>query len=324
MRKLWEKKKEATIGMADSIRYEWPTLRLGDPCTSGPLTVFPVLATNGGYGDYVLLADAVKSGVAKVKELNKRGNIPVIQIDNGGKLPVLGIQGEEYVGAKQNRTLNISVLAGPGKTRIPVTCVEQGRWDMGPTCFAAGAYESMNMRSMKMGALNKSSKTVKDKLKKFFADQGMVWGAVQEASYLHGVNSRTMALNDIYSSDKVSKSLDEIMGGIELPHETRGAAIGISGRIVACDLFEDSTVFNRIWPRILRSYALSSLGTEGVPPSLEAAETFVTKPQAGAWNVTNSVGLGADVRWEGKDFLANTLVWRERFLHAMIFSRDEV
>ena len=48
---------------------------------------------------------------------------------NLGDKPVLLVEGEELVGAKQNRTLNISILAPPRQeTRIPVSCVERGRW----------------------------------------------------------------------------------------------------------------------------------------------------------------------------------------------------
>ena len=42
---------------------------------------------------------------------------------------VLLYDGEELVGAKQNRILNVTVLVGAGATLpIPVSCVEQGRW----------------------------------------------------------------------------------------------------------------------------------------------------------------------------------------------------
>jgi hypothetical protein len=286
------------------------------------LTVFPVLGGNGRSNDYTLLADAVEAGIAKVSEKNRRGDVPVILIDNRGKLPLLGVQGEEYVGAKQNRTLNISVLAGPGKTRIPVTCTEAGRWDMGPMGFKTGSYETMHLRAMKMAGIHLSSKTIAHRLRKFLADQGKVWGSIGAASRLHGVSSPTMAMADIYSSKGVSRSLNEIASGLDLPEGTRGAVVGIGGRVVACDLFESGDVFSHVWPRLVQSYALSAIGVEGLPPSLEAAESFVMKPWRTTPNATPSVGLGDDVRWDAKDFLATALVWEGRFLHATIFSRD--
>lgn len=310
------------MGLAQPSSHRWPRVELGPECTSGPLTVFPILDGSLGPGDYMLLADAVEAGLAKVTEKNKRGDIPLIQIHNRGKQPLLGIQGEEYIGAKQNRTLNISVLVGPGKTRIPVTCVESGRWDTGPVTFAAGSYETMDLRAMKTAGIHMSSKTIGDKLRKFHADQGKVWDSVRRSSALHRVSSPTMAMFDIYSSKDVSNSLDDITSGIELPNQTSGAVIGIGGRVVACDLLENSVVFSRIWPRLLRSYALSAIGTEGLRPSAEAAESFVSKPRRKTPHATPSVGLGEDVRWEAKDFLSNALVWQDRYLHATIFSRD--
>jgi ARG and Rhodanese-Phosphatase-superfamily-associated Protein domain len=39
------------------------------------------------------------------------------------------MEGEEVVGAKQNRTINLSILV-PAQAEViaPVTCVEAGRW----------------------------------------------------------------------------------------------------------------------------------------------------------------------------------------------------
>ena len=303
--------------------YLWPEVRISDPCSSAGLTVFPVLNGNQGGGDYILLADAVEKGIAKVTEVNEGGDIPVIVIENRADTPLLGIQGEEYLGAKQNRTLNISVLAGPGKTRIPVTCVEQGRWDPGVVGFSAGSYETMSIRMAKNLSVAASKESVKDKFKKFFADQGKVWDAVHKDSAKYGASSPTMAMGAIYESENVHDALGDIVNGIKVPGDTRGVIVAIGGRLVAADLFEHRNVFKRIWPRILRSYALSALHIKkAVPPSLEAAETFISRPRSTDWAATPSVGMGEDVRWEDKHILASALVWQDRFLHATMFSRD--
>ncbi len=52
--------------------------------------------------------------------------------------PVLLIDGEELVGAKQNRVLNLTILAAPhSELVIPVSCVEQGRWHEVSAAFCA-------------------------------------------------------------------------------------------------------------------------------------------------------------------------------------------
>jgi hypothetical protein len=71
---------------------------------------------------------------------------------NDGVRPVLLLDGEEVIGAKQNRIINLTVLVAAGTTvQLPVSCVEQGRWSMqslrfaeaGRTMFASGRARKM-------------------------------------------------------------------------------------------------------------------------------------------------------------------------------------
>lgn len=55
--------------------------------------------------------------------------MPQLAVINDGPIAVLIIDGEELIGAKQNRVLNTTVLLKErSKTVIPVSCTEQGRW----------------------------------------------------------------------------------------------------------------------------------------------------------------------------------------------------
>lgn len=298
--------------------YRWPELEIVDPSISGPLTVFPIVGGNDTVDDYLLLSVALEKGTATIKEKSKEGSVPVILVHNKGKLPLLGIQGEEYVGSKQNRTLNLSFLVGPGKTEIPVSCVEQGRWADRSPAFTEGAYDSSSIRSAKAAMLHKN--ILSGTSDKFGTDQSAVWAAVMRLSGKLGTSSPTMALHDVYKDGKVGYSLDEIVSGIELPGEARGAVVAAGGCVIGADIFEAAPVFERIWPRILRSYAIDAFGAKGTPPSLEAAETFLHAPRGSTWVATPSVGMGEDVRWEGKGFIAAALVWKDRLVHGSVFA----
>lgn len=299
--------------------YQWHRPDLGSPQTSAALTVWP-LPGEGRGDDYMLLATAVEKGIARVTEVGG-GNVPEIEIVNDGKLPLLGVQGEEYQGAKQNRSLNISILAGPGKTRIPVTCVEQGRWDRRHGDFKPGKYESSKIRMKKAVMLSASMKEGVTGMARYIADQGRVWDAVDEVSSSHGVSSPTSALSDVYDSKHVRRDVDDIAGGIDLPPDTRGVVVAIGGHLVAADVFESSGVFTTVWPRMLEGFALSAIGEKGVPPSAEAAESFVAAPCELDWVAAPSAGLGEDVRWESKQVVATALFWEGRVLHGSVFSR---
>ncbi len=72
--------------------------------------------------------------------MTESGRVPEIKVLNTGERPVLIIDGEELVGAKQNRTVNISLLIPPAADVIvPVTCVEAGRWNRQSRGFASSS-----------------------------------------------------------------------------------------------------------------------------------------------------------------------------------------
>lgn len=66
---------------------------------------------------------------ARVTEVSEAGSVPFLQVANGADRPLLLVDGEELIGAKQNRILNTTVLvAAHAEVTIPVSCVERGRW----------------------------------------------------------------------------------------------------------------------------------------------------------------------------------------------------
>ena len=93
------------------------------------LTVMPLVTVQDQAPDYLSLDEALHCAAVTVTETSAAGEVPELRLANRGAYPVLLLDGEELVGAKQNRVLNLTILA-PAKTtiRIPVSCVERGRW----------------------------------------------------------------------------------------------------------------------------------------------------------------------------------------------------
>jgi hypothetical protein len=57
------------------------------------------------------------------------GAVSTLFVANPLDVNVLLYEGEELVGAKENRILDRPILvAAQSKTPVPVTCVERGRW----------------------------------------------------------------------------------------------------------------------------------------------------------------------------------------------------
>ena len=122
----------ATIGP------ELEIFSLGIPQHHRHLTVFPLLHPSPRVPFYLTLDEALAQGTVQVTEVSKGGHVPELLLVNRGDRPVLLIDGEELVGAKQNRVLNLTILA-PAQSDIviPVSCVEQGRWADVSVAFCA-------------------------------------------------------------------------------------------------------------------------------------------------------------------------------------------
>src|SRR6266436_7495342 len=116
-----------------TLHEEFSRIEIGQSARLRNLTLFPLVRKRipVQHPDYLLLDDGIAQGKVRVTELNAGGSVPELRLENSADLPVLLVDGEELVGAKQNRVLNLTILA-PAKhtTIIPVSCVEAGRWGM--------------------------------------------------------------------------------------------------------------------------------------------------------------------------------------------------
>jgi len=307
----------------------WPkNLQIDEVQTSGSLAIFAVRGGNGqpDPNDYLPLTEALEMGLARITEVSHHGSVPTLRVENRAKLPVLGIQGEEFKGAKQNRTLNVTLLAKPGVTDIPVTCVEMGRWSWAAPEFVPGHMESPSLRQMKSRLMHvmrrnqDAAGTPVEHLARFGSDQGMVWKEVADQAAAYGVSSRTRAMSDIYENRGVGKSLDEITGAFHLPEDARGCVVSMGGELVIAEVFESRTVFRRIWPRLVKSYGLQSLRCrEKAVPDRWKVLKFLDEPNGHEAKAEPSVSLGEDLHWREKDFTASALEWKERVLHGVVF-----
>src|SRR5690348_10022468 len=104
--------------------------RLGPPQVAGPLTVYPIFG-EAPLLRYHGLSRAIKQG-AFISEVDEHGDVNQVLVSNASKLPLLLYEGELILGARQNRTIDAPCLVPKGTDlRVPVSCVEQGRWEYG-------------------------------------------------------------------------------------------------------------------------------------------------------------------------------------------------
>jgi hypothetical protein len=273
-----------------------PGFRLGSPQTAGRLTLLPVFCDGPGL-EYVTLAEAQKDGTTEITEVDAHGTVSTLQIRTSSKLPVLVIDGEVLVGLKQNRVLNTTILVpGESTLKIPVSCVEAGRWRRATSKASRAAYGlSPKIRAMKRHSVTLSARASGE----FAADQNAVWAEVEGSLGDLGVDSETRAYSDIEKQRR--SEIEDRLTQLQPEPGQSGVLALIGGEPVAFDLFDRPSTLTRMWQGLIGSYIAESLApnTSSESLDLDAAAGWIRGAGAGEATGHRAVGLGESVSITG-------------------------
>ncbi|MDH3815750.1 MAG: hypothetical protein OEV48_14765 [Acidobacteriota bacterium] len=257
--------------------------------------MFAIDGATDGELDYLMLAEAMRLEVAKVSEISDGGSVPELLFENSADLPVLIFDGEELVGAKQNRTVNLTILAPAGKTiKIPVSCVEAGRWrresahlEMSDRHhFACG-------RAVRNASVSRSMR--RDGSRR--SDQQRVWADISAKASRMEAPSATQAMAEIF--DRHRTSLESFVEAFTHGEDQTGGLFAIGSEIIGLDLFDRRTTLAAMLPKLVRSYAIDALEAEkedGKRAKKKDARTFLGELSEAEILNYDAVGLGNDLR----------------------------
>lgn len=287
------------------------------------LTVFPLLAPDENKSNYRTLEQALDERVIRITELDNEGSVPELKLKNLGKKSVLIIQGEELVGAKQNRIVNSSFLiAGKAEVVIPVSCVEQGRWTYRSKSFAS------EKRMMHASLRRRHQEDVKYSLKQgrgYRSDQGRIWNDISEKLERMEVPSSTAAMADVYKS--YDNSLSEFLENFQLIEWQVGALFALDGRVVGLEGFGCHDTFRRFFEKLVKSYAIDALDSphnrhsKSAPP--DNARRFITSAIKSKGESHPSIGLGTNIAFESRTASGSALVEGDRVIHLSAFRKEK-
>ena len=303
-------------------------IRAGEPEAYGNLGVVPLFGpSRKGRGPrYLTLAEALKDKLVSVTEVSQGGSIPNLLVVNRADLPVLILDGEELLGAKQNRIVNTSILIkADSETAIPVSCTEQGRWSYVSASFAhSGHVMSRKIRASKAAAVSRNLSRGMG----FMADQGEVWEEVGELSRKMGVHSPSGAMADVFTDR--AKKLEDYLKAFPVREGQAGMVALIGGEAVGLDLVSRPEAYRLLHPRLIRSCALEAMAegeryrarSSGKKPE-EAAADFISRAAACSGKRHHSAGHGWDWRLTGEGIVGSALVYRKTVIHAAFFRKEE-
>lgn len=296
-----------------------PTLKLGPPLTSQTLRLVPLVQTEGNEPstDYALASEAFARNDLTVTEVDEEGVVQELLAVSTAEIPILLIDGEELVGAKQNRILNTDVLLrARGKVKLPVSCVEQGRWCMNEPSFEVGLYSPSSLRAKKSKSVTRSLRQEGSAT----SDQGEVWDEVGEFLSLMGASSDTSAMSAAFEARE--DDLDTVVGELPCPEEAVGVIAFIDGQFVALDLFDRTTSLQRIWNRLVAGYAADALAgrTPRVGQASEIDSSYLLKALGETeFDELPGTDLGSDCRFESGVLAGSALVYEGRAIHVTAF-----
>jgi hypothetical protein len=295
------------------------TVEPTDARTAGGLQVFGLRWQPDGPLTYATLDEALAAKTLTVTEITEGGSVPTLKVSNKQDILVFLMAGEQLIGAKQNRVLNTSLLVpAQSELPIPVSCVEAGRWAYRGKHFASPGTASH-------GKLRKlMSKQVTDNYKKgagAYSNQGEVWNTVSETLGCMGSASPSHALQQVYEDRRAS--LDDILAQLPAPEGCSGAAFVFGGRLLGVDLFDQPATLAKLWPKLVRAYALDSLmQTEAQGESLtpESVRHWLRTAAVAKAETFPSPGLGEDWRLESQGVVGAGLVVEGHPVHVEMFA----
>ncbi len=294
-----------------------PKIRVGEPVTYRGLALFPLFDGTFQPVEYTLSDDGIASGVVTVEEVSASGSVPELLVENKGDIRVLFLEGEELIGAKQNRILNTSVLiAAHGKTKIPVSCVEQGRWSYRSRRFGhSGRHSPSKLRRV----LKKDVHAALQAKQGHYSNQRRVWDEVSRQQAALGASSETHAMSDTYLAHEHRQA--EFQERLQYVEGACGLAVALGGKVVALDLFDKTDTCRNVWQRLLSGYVLDALeeAAEMDPPKATEVEQLLETTAASPWQQSESVGEGEEYRANlGDQWYASALTLGNSPVHVSV------
>lgn len=275
----------------------------GAPRSHDGLTVFPLLAEPATPMVVDLLVDAIAAGTLTISEVGT-GTVPSLLARNAGAADVLILDGEQLIGARQNRITNRSILLASGTTsEIPVSCMEQGRWHFTSETFspAEGARQApsgvrRHARDMEVEVAVARGRGTHDAAA---MAQGVVWGTIGALSEGLGGRSPTGAMDEVYERNR--PRLESWLAHYPLEAGQIGIAAFLDARPLALDAVGCPGLWARVHARFLGGYVVDALAhratgrrseEDSASPGRGSVERFLVDVNTAHRIESDTVGCG--------------------------------
>ena len=271
---------------------------------------------------YIASHTAIKNGHIEVREMGEGGRVDSLHVLNRSENFIFMMDGDILAGAKQDRVLNTSVFLSPGsKTRLPVSCVEQGRWRRVSDTFTGREFTAPAfMRSMKARQVTEGLSGSRGHV----SQQGDLWDGVSRLSSVARVRSATENLSDVYTQR--AEDLAAFTESFIPDPGANGVALYVGHRLHCVDLFHRTDVFREYFPRIVLGVAMEAVVAQDHAEGVAEAEgkfrtqDLLDRYEGMTFNEFPGVGVGIERRFDNDDVTGCELQYEARMVHLAIFT----
>ncbi len=299
----------ATLGSASTRRGPYEGMRgwqVHEPLVYSNLALFPVTHLDGhDSSGYLTLDEGLASGEVEVTELGaglirrRPGQPPptsaqvnTLTLINHSKRALLLLAGEIVTGGKQDRVISKDRIVPPGvDLPLDVFCVEPGRWTGASLAFEGKSFMAAPHLREK-AAVAKNQQEVWDAAGALRSRVAAGLPAAQAGAAEADLNASS-SYAQLERSDALKGRIDQASNRLQRDYERAlrealrgkkvvGVIVAINGEVVWADLFADPGLFERYWPKLLRSYVVEALSVpvvEHAQAGVAAAEKFLLESQ---------------------------------------------
>lgn len=259
------------------------------------------------------LGKGLEEKVVEVIEISENGSVNDLKVLNKSDKYLLIYEGSLLEGEKQNRVVNATLLLEPNSdTVIPVSCVEQGRWERKSRGFSKPGYDgnSSMRRSLK--------KQIIMQKQGYMASQSEIWQEVDKFATNEQMSNDTSDYSDYYQNSKKDNFV--FKEGLKL--KTKGVFVK-AYKEDYLDYVNDQDAFSEVLERVSKGYELldkEKASEEMITPKEYFKNIIQEKHQD--LLVQDSVGLGKDIRLETANHYVSALQVEDEIL-AMSFCKKE-
>lgn len=302
-------------GAEEVVEHYLKKIEIGRPIEYKNLKVFPLICKDAGKIDNLAIQDeAMNRGWLKIKEAGS-GEVNFVEVKNSGKRPVFMMTGELISGAKQDRMIKEDVLCPPNNKwiRIPVYCVEHGRWTQMTPEFKTEKLAVPN-------AVRKEAKITES--------QSGVWAEIAKSQDRMGITAGTGTVRANYEAKGVQKELAQYTEKFERLPKFSNSTIGVvattDNRIICLDVFANNNLLRKIWGKLIKSYAMDAISSEKGDVDKANIEDLLKTLSNARFVSTGTPGLGKLIKIESEAGKGSALCYKSMIVHLDFFPKDDI